>query len=201
MLTAKLVSTDQEIEQIAALSTANLSTNLSAETKQREGFVSWVYTTPILQTIHAIVPSVIVMDGDTLAGYALTLTMECKAAYPPMIPTSEHISALLYKGRPLGEQRIYFMGQICVAEPYRGQGVVGMLYDFHRRQFSPRYDKLITEISTANPRSLKAHQKIGFHTIDIHHENGSDWEVVLWDWTGNNKKINHAPHHQDQTRI
>jgi hypothetical protein len=183
MLTAKLVTTNKEIDQITALSQANLVSNLSAETKQKEGFVTWVYTPEILQAIHAIVASVIVMDGDTLAGYAITLTPDCADIYPPLKSTIAHVSTLSYKGRPLSQQRIYFMGQICVAEPYRGQGVVSMLYEFHRRQFSPQFDLFITEISPANPRSMKAHQKIGFQTIDIHQENGSDWAVVLWDFT------------------
>jgi hypothetical protein len=183
MLTAKLVTTDNEIEKVSALSNANLSSNISAETKAKEGFVSWVYTPEILQTLHAVAPSVIVMDGDTLAGYALTLTPECLASYPPAIPTYEHASSLMHKGRPLGGQRFYLMGQICVAEAYRGRGLVGILYEGHRKFYSPHFDLLLTEISTANPRSLKAHQKVGFEVIDTHHDPQGVWDVVLWDWT------------------
>jgi hypothetical protein len=188
MLTAKLVATESEIEQIAALSTANLSTNISAETKAKEGFVSWVYTPGTLKTLHAIAPSVIVMDGPTLAGYALTLTPECLETYPAAIPTYEHASTLLYNGRLLGEQRFYLMGQICIAEPYRGQGLVNTLYQGHRRFYSPRYSLLLTEISTANPRSLKAHQRVGFHIINTHHDPAGHWDVVLWDWSSTKNK-------------
>jgi len=182
MLTAKLVTTDNEIAQISALSNANLSTNISAETKAKEGFVSWVYTPAILKTLHAVAPSVIVMDGDTLAGYALALTPDCLAHYPPAIPTYDHASALLHKGRPLGEQRFYLMGQICVAEAYRGQGLVGALYEGHRKFYSPCFDLLLTEISVSNPRSLKAHQKVGFEVVDTHRDPQGVWDVVLWDW-------------------
>lgn len=182
MLTAQLVSTNKEIEQIAALSNANLSSNISAETKAKEGFVSWFYTPAILKTLHAIAPSVIVMDGDTLAGYALTLTPECIEAYPPAIPTYEHASTLIHNGLPLARQRFYLMGQICVAEPYRGKGLVNILYAGHRQFYSRQYDLLLTEISTANPRSLKAHQKTGFQVIDTHHDPQGEWNVVLWDW-------------------
>jgi hypothetical protein len=183
MLTARLVHTDNEINQIAALSAANLSANISAETKAREGFVSWVYTPGILETLHAVAPSVIVMDGDILAGYALTLTPESLEAYPAAIPTYEHASTLVYKGRALSRQRFYLMGQICVAEPWRGKGVVDLLYQGHRRFYSHSYDLLLTEISTANPRSLKAHQKVGFEIIDTHHDPQGHWDVVCWDWT------------------
>jgi L-amino acid N-acyltransferase YncA len=183
MLTTKIVTTDQELHQIAALSSANLSTRLTAEEKAKEGFVSWVYTPEILRTIHAIVPSVIVKDVDALAGYALSLTRACSPVYPNMAVSEAWLSSVSYKGRLLGKQRYYLMGQICVAEPYRGRGLVGLLYDFHRQHFSPQFDCLVTEISTANPRSLKAHQKVGFKTIITHTDADGEWDTVLWDWT------------------
>jgi hypothetical protein len=182
MLTARLAATDKELELIAALSSANLSANISAETKAKEGFVSWFYPPDVLKTLQAIAPSVIVMDEDRLAGYAITLTPECLPAYPAAIPTYEHASSLLHNGLPLGGQRFYLMGQICVAEPYRGQGLVNILYAGHRLFYSGKYDLLLTEISISNPRSLKAHQKIGFQVIDTHEDPQGSWDVVLWDW-------------------
>jgi ribosomal protein S18 acetylase RimI-like enzyme len=182
MFIAKLVTTDEELVQIAELSAANLATNLSAETKQKEGFVTWVYPIEVLRTLHAVIPSVIVKDGDLVAGYAITLTKECVPVYPPLASTMAYVSSVPYKGRPLIDHRLYFMGQICIRERYRGQGVVDLLYPFHRQEFSGRYDLLITEISVNNPRSLKAHSKAGFQVIDRHHESNEDWELVVWDW-------------------
>jgi ribosomal protein S18 acetylase RimI-like enzyme len=183
MLTAKLVATDNEIEQMAALSDANLSANISAEIKEKEGFVSWMYTPAILKTLHAIAPSVIVMDGDVLAGYAIVLTPECLDVYSPAKPTYAHASTLMFGELPVGERSFYLMGQICVAEAYRGQGLVEILYEGHRRFYSGVYDLLVTEISVANPRSMKAHQKVGFQVIDRYHDPQGEWDVVLWDWS------------------
>jgi L-amino acid N-acyltransferase YncA len=183
MLTTKLASTDREIQQIAALSNANRSTNITEEELAREGFVSWFYTPEILRSINVIAPSVIVMDDNILAGYAITLTGECLHAYPAAAHTYNHVFPLQFKGQALGEQRFYLMGQICVAKAWRGQGIVGALYNGHRQFYSPQFDALVTEISMANPRSLKAHQKVGFETIDRHFENGHDWAVVAWNWT------------------
>lgn len=182
MLTAKLVTKKEELVQIAQLSASNLVTNISEETKAKEGFVTWVYPREVLFALHAIVPSVIVMDGNKLAGYAITLTKECVTIYPPLAATIDFVSTVDYKGRPLIDYPIYFMGQICVDPDYRGRGVVGMLYEFHRQQFSPKYSMLMTEISTSNPRSLKAHQKAGFKVIGTHWENEDNWDLVLWDW-------------------
>jgi hypothetical protein len=182
MLTAKLVTTPREIDQIVALSEANLVSTISPETKAKEGFVTWVYSPESLKAIHTVIPSVIIKDGDILAGYCLSLSPACSDIYPPLASTNEVVSKLIYNGRPLGEQKVYYCGQICVALEYRGKGLVDMLYQFHRQHFSSQFDLLVTEISTANPRSLKAHQKTGFQVIATHPENGSDWDVVLWDW-------------------
>src|ERR1700737_2877482 len=73
MLTAKLISTEDELIQVAELSRTNLVSNITEEIKRREGYVSWPYPLETLQKLHALSPSVIVKDGDFVAGYALHL--------------------------------------------------------------------------------------------------------------------------------
>ena len=182
MLVTKLVSSIEELRQIAQLSAANQVANITAETKEKEGFVSWLYSTDILTRLHTIIPSVIAMDGDKLAGYAISLTKECAAIYPSLATMLEYTATVTYKGSPLSEQSFYIMGQICVDIAYRGQNVVNQLYEFHKEQFSSRYDMLVTEISVSNPRSLKAHKKAGFNIIDTHRDPDGEWDLVAWDW-------------------
>ena len=43
------------------------------------------------------------------------------------------------------------------------------------------FDLLVTEISTHNKRSSRAHQKVGFEIVKIYEdENGEPWELVVW---------------------
>lgn len=182
MLTVRPVRSDSELDQIAQLSRANLVTEISPETRAREGFVTWVYTPPILRALHRIAPSVVAMDGDTLAGYAITLTAACESVYPVMSDMVQRMRTVMYEGRPLSDYRYYIMGQICVAAPYRGQGVVQRLYTGHREIYGQTYDLLVTEISTANPRSSKAHAKVGFEVVETFSGPVQDWDMVVWDW-------------------
>ena len=183
MLTAKFVTTDEELSQIAGLSRENLVSNITEEVKQREGYVSWPYPLETLQKLHALTPSVIVKDGDLVAGYALVLTTEAAGIYPPLAIALEYFAKVNYKGRSLLDFRVYIMGQICVHQDYRGKGVFQLLYQFHQQQFSPSYDLVFTEISTRNPRSLKAHEKIGFTIVNTHWDEEGEWHVVVWDWS------------------
>jgi hypothetical protein len=200
MLSAKLVTTPQELDQIAHLSNLNLVTNISQETKVKEGFVTWSYSAVDLNALHKIAPSVIAVDGPDIAGepgnvqpveqdsapkvagYALTLHRQSVTAYPRMQGTLDHLETLQYEGKPLSEYRFYLMGQICVAESHRGKGVVDLLYAFHRKAFSPQFEMLVTEISTSNIRSQKAHDRVGFKIIDTYQDESDQWNVVLWDW-------------------
>lgn len=183
MLTPKFVTTPEELHQIGRLSQDNLATTITPEKKIEEGYVTWPYTPDILNTLHAIAPSVIVKDGARLAGYAIVLTRECAAVYPPIENAIRQFSAIRYKGMPLLDHRVYFMGQICVDRDYRGKGVFPLLYEFHRQQFYPQYEMLVTEVSTSNPRSLRAHLKVGFTIADTHKDEIDEWNVILWDWT------------------
>lgn len=59
------------------------------------------------------------------------------------------------------------MAQICVDRNYSGKGLVNMLYQKHKEVYSFHYDFILTEISTSNYRSIKAHEKIGFQSITL----------------------------------
>ena len=182
MLYATTVSTQEEIGQIHALNQRNLKQALTDEEKKEEGFVTWLYTIDLLQKMHSLAPSVIVKEDDTVVGYALTTLKESRIFHPDLKTMMEHIAPLTYKDKPLDAFAYYFMGQICIDKKYRGKGVFKLLYDHHKKVYSKDYDLLITEVSVSNPRSLKAHKKVGFETIHTYTDAKDTWEVIVWNW-------------------
>ena len=182
MLKAVFVSTMDELEQIHQLNHQNLKYHLSTTEQEGEGFVSWLYPMDLLQQMHQLAPSIIVKDGDVIAGYALTTLRESAAFHPDLKIFFENLEKVSYKNRLLFEHRFYCMGQICIAKPYRGQGIVKMLYEMHKKKYSPDFDFLLTEIATRNTRSQKAHEKVGFKTIHTYKDSLDEWNVVVWDW-------------------
>ena len=74
------------------------------------------------------------------------------------------------------------VGQLCVAKPYRGLGLVQKLYGHFRDCYADQFEYLITDVAQANTRSLKAHLKTGFQIIDTLTYGGIGWDIVLWDW-------------------
>lgn len=183
MLNATIVTNEDECVQIYNLNQKNLKTNLDDRTQGQEGFVTWLYSLDLLKKMHQLSPSVIVKDESTVAGYALTTLKEAKNFHPDLDIMFNNLANVQYRGKSLSACHFYCMGQICIAKEYRGKGLVNMLYQKHKEIYSDQFDFILTEISTSNIRSLKAHEKVGFKTIYTYRDTVDEWNVVVWDWT------------------
>lgn len=182
MLYVTEVTTDDELIQINALNQQNLKPNLSKQEQESQGFVTWLYSVPLLQHIHTIAPSVIVKNEQKVVGYALVTPVEAGSFHPDLHTMMAHLENINYKGSPLSSYSYYIMGQVCIDKDFRGKGIFNMMFEKHKELYSDKYELLVTEISTANYRSQKAHEKVGFKTIHKYKDALDEWNVVVWDW-------------------
>jgi ribosomal protein S18 acetylase RimI-like enzyme len=177
-----LVSTEEELEQILLLQSQFLSHRVSENEKHTKGFLTVKHSLDALRTMNTACQQVIAKHQGTVIGYALVMPKECRDLIPVLFPMFTKFDQVSYKGQALSQQNYYVMGQICVAEEYRRQGISGKLYQTHRECYSNRFDICITEVSSSNKPSLKAHEKIGFETIYQYRDATDHWNIVLWDW-------------------
>jgi ribosomal protein S18 acetylase RimI-like enzyme len=184
---ATLVTTERELEQILELQRKNLRSNVSDEEKKDQGFVTMPFSIEMLRSMHAMAPSVIFKDDDNVVGYAIVFMKEGRHLYPDVEPMFKNFEKIKWNGKGLNDYNYYLIGQICVDKAYRGQGVVEKLYQKHKEIHSNKFECVITEISTSNQRSLKAHHRIGFKTISVYTDTLDEWNVVLWDWSTNDQ--------------
>src|SRR5712692_5472621 len=140
MIEAGPVENNRQLEQILDLQRANLARNLSKGEVAAQGFVTVEHTLDLLKRMHAIAPSIVALDGDRLAGYALVMPVQCRAFIPILEPMFARLDSL-----GMLHQRFYVMGQICVGKPWRGQGVFDLLYRAHRQHLRAAYDFSVTE--------------------------------------------------------
>ncbi len=182
MLEASIVTTEDELAQIHQLNQLNLKQNLSEKEKKEEGFVSWLYSMKLLEQMHKLAPSVIIKDNGNVVAYALVTLKEASEFHPDLQTMINNLQPLQYNGKSLFNYSFYCMGQICIDKNYRGKGVFNSLYQHHKKIYQTKFDLLVTEISTSNPRSQKAHEKVGFKTINIYRDIMDEWNVVAWDW-------------------
>ncbi len=174
---------DWELQQILDLQALNLPTNISQEESQSQGYVTVKHSLELLREMNSVAPQVIAVADNQVIGYALVMVQAFQDRIPVLIPMFERLAELNYQGHSMPHYQYYVMGQVCIAKAFRGQGVFDGMYQFHRQQFSEKYDFVVTQISTHNPRSLAAHRRVGFELLHAYVDPGvDDWEIVIWDW-------------------
>ncbi|ASZ12958.1 hypothetical protein KTO58_09560 [Chitinophaga pendula] len=178
--TSTLLAT--EAEQLLALQLDNMKEQLSAQTAASQGFLTFQYDIVTLRSMMRDMPQPVVRGHGQLVGYALAASRAACAESRLLAPLAEQCQELYIDDRRIGDLRYYIMGQICVREGWRGMGLFDALYQHHKVLFSGAYDCMVTEISAANKRSLAAHARVGFQTVQIVREGDVTWHVVAWDW-------------------
>ncbi|WP_018617580.1 GNAT family N-acetyltransferase [Spirosoma luteum] len=184
MLTITTVQSKADVLGILTLQQANLRKNVPAHIQVEQGFVTVEHDPQVLSRMNQAAPSVIAKDGDTVVGYALTMLPEFGADVPELLPLFALIKSLTYQEKPIYDYSWYVMGQVCVAEAYRGQQVFDKLFQHHYEVYGNRFQLLITDISANNTRSLRAHKRVGFEPVYEFHDPtiGETWVIVLWNW-------------------
>lgn len=176
-VTAGIVESERDLAGILAL-------QRECREPTPDGFVTVAHTLDILRAMHALAPSIAARDAaGRIVGYALVMPKETRALVPILEPMFRMIEAL-----PASEicgrsgARWYVMGQVAIARDYRGTGLFARMYAEHRRRYQDRFDAVVTEVATRNPRSLRAHERVGFRTISTYRDATDEWALLAWEW-------------------
>ncbi|MFT4569098.1 MAG: hypothetical protein ACI9FN_004068 [Saprospiraceae bacterium] len=175
---------EKHLYQILELQRLNLAIDRSEEDIQREGFVTCEHSIDLLSEMNKPHPHIIALEEEKVIGYALVMLQEMRDSLNVLRPMFDNIDKLYPKSNDTSEDSYFVMGQICIDSDHRGQGVFYSLYNHMKLGMSPYYDLCITEISSLNKRSLKAHANQGFKTVHKYtSSDGHPWEIVAWDWS------------------
>lgn len=172
----------QDQAGILALQCRNLAWHLTLEQRTRDGFLLVEHAPDVLARMAEAAPQIVAKVGDDVVAYALTMLTTFRDWVPALVPMFDTFEKLTYEGRQLADWRYYVIGQICVAEAYRGQGLVSRLYQHHRETFASDFDLCVTEIAADNLRSMRAHEKIGFRVLHTFTDATTRWNIVVWPW-------------------
>ncbi|UJR23069.1 hypothetical protein I4U23_026093 [Adineta vaga] len=185
MISISVVASEEDVLTIKALQHDNLRRNISIEKQNADGFVTNEYDVKFLRKINQISPSIIAKDSTSkLVSYSLTVLPENASEVPELDKLISLINKTEYKGKSLQNYKYYIMGQICIAEGFRGQQIFDRMYDKHRELYGNSYELLITDIADKNVRSFRAHARIGFELLHRYMDDITNemWNIVVWDW-------------------
>jgi predicted GNAT superfamily acetyltransferase len=183
MISYTTSKTDKDLLQILALQKSNLPGNLTSEQIASQGFVTVSHSLEDLRKMNNIEAHIVARDGDQVVAYLLAMTALSKMDIPVLVPMFEVFDSIVFRNKKISEYRYIVVGQVCVADGYRGRGILDGCYAAYREHFKDKYDFAITEISKRNGRSLNAHKRIGFDTVhEYQAPDGETWCIVLWNW-------------------
>ena len=182
MAIIKMVQTEQELKGLKNLQNANLRRLIGEEEAMKEGFVTSEYSLELLEKMHQEHPSIIAKEGDEVVGYVIVTNKSVLGEHDEIDHLFHTVDEMEFNGELLKNCTYILVGQLCVGKSHRGQGLVQAMYKYYKENFSQQYQYLVTDISQANPRSIKAHKKSGFETIGVIEQVGTGWDIVLWDW-------------------
>lgn len=174
--------TDDDLRQILDLQYLNHKSHVSEEIRREQGFLTVRHSWEQIALLQHTTPQIIAKDGDQVAAYALAMLPSLGESIPDLQPMFALFAQIPWQEKTLADSTYYVMGQICVGEAYRGQGTFDSLYQKHRELYSPDFDLLITEVSTNNTRSMRAHERVGFRTIHTHRDHVDEWNVLVWEF-------------------
>ncbi|MEM1327719.1 MAG: GNAT family N-acetyltransferase [Bacteroidota bacterium] len=173
---------DADLQQILSLQQQNLTRNIDSATAKAQGFVTVEHDLKSLKIMNDRHPHVIAKGDETVVGYALCMSPYFAKDIPILVPMFERIHQLNWNEQLISASDYIIMGQVCVAKAWRGKGVFKRLYAQMQQTQSANYPLVITEIASRNTRSLRAHEKVGFETLEVYESGGEEWQIVVWDW-------------------
>lgn len=127
-------------------------------------------------------PAALAKMENQVVGYALAMPREFATDVPVLLPMSDMLNTLAWRGQTLRDNpRWLVMGQICIAKGFRGQGIFDGLYRKMQEMYCEKYDFIITEVAERNTRSIRAHERAGFQTLHTYNDEGAGemWRVVI----------------------
>ena len=184
MYTITTAQSDADLHAILALQKKNLRQNISPEQAASQGFLTAEYSFEYLHLMHQHSAHIVAKKEDTIVGYCLALVPELLKDQPVFESYLAAYETLSWHEKPLSEYAAVLVGQLCVAEEARGQGLVEALYHGFKKEHQNSFDFLLSDVSSKNPRSMRAHQRVGFTPIHTFEDafTQESWTILIWDW-------------------
>lgn len=171
-------NTIKDLNGILSLQAQNHYSNLTESEANKHGFVTCKHDFELLSRMNSPYQHIIAKDQDEVVAYALVMTREYSEVIEVLKPMFRRINALKFNGLDLAQTKYVIMGQICIAKAYRSLGIFEKLYEQMAKQLKAHFQFIITEIDSENTRSLAAHKRAGFETIDIYNSS-KEWQIVI----------------------
>jgi hypothetical protein len=166
-----------DFEKMVVLQDKYVISNLAPD-QRSDGYLSGKFSAEQFADFNRDLCAVVADDASRLAGYLCASSNEFNKQFGlsgKLVSQYPHIN---FNGRSLDKWNSFVSGPICVESDYRGQGIFPGLYDRLFTLVPEDYDVAVVLVSLSNPRSQRAHEKIGMISLDKFEFDGRRFAVL-----------------------
>lgn len=150
-------ATAADYPQILQLQHANTPEQLTAEQK-RQGFIVSKMNESQLDAINHGLGILVADDAGRIAGFVCLHSVADSLPRPAVVDSMlAQLPQALLAGRRLSDLRVFLYGPVCLANDYRGQGLLRQLFVAVRQRTAADFDAGVAFVNDSNPHSLAAH--------------------------------------------
>lgn len=156
--------------------------NTISEEDKPDGFVTTLFShDQFKELIEKENGLAIACDGEKVVAYAMAASWDYWSKWPLFQHMIGDLPSTEYLGQLLSVDNSYQYGPIAIHTDYRGSLVLPNLYEFSRLQMKERYPIMVTFINRINPRSIRAHKKLGLDVIKEFEFNNNNYYELAYD--------------------
>lgn len=183
-------ATIQDIPEVKKLQ-LKYHVNTISDDDRPDGFVTTLFTeNQFKRLIEQENGLALACDGEKIIGYAMAASWDYWSEWPLFQHMIKTLPDTEYMGKTLSTNNSYQYGPVAVHSKYRGGEVFPNLFEFSRKEMEKRYPILITFVNQINPRSYKAHLKIGLDLIKKFEFNNNNYYEMGYDTSKRTKGSN-----------
>lgn len=175
MLFRRAAGTD--FDGIVNLQDLNLAINITDDQK-KDGFLSASFSAQQFQSMDNDGCVIAGLDGDSVKAFLCSSTPMFNLPFPLPAAMIERFSDIDLGGNSLSNQQVLITGPVCIDQSLRGQGVLEKLYEALYKELFGQYDAAVVFVSKENPRSIKAHEKLGMQVVDEFEFGGKNYVIM-----------------------
>ena len=154
-----------DFESLVSLQNSNLASNLSDQ-QRLDGFLSMGFSAKQFADINDDLTVIVGTEVEIVKAFLCASTLQFNAQFALPKTMIDRFPHAIYDSKPLSEWSACIAGPVCIDAALRGQGVLKMLYDCFYNIAPVKYELATVFVSADNPRSIRAHEKLGMRIVD-----------------------------------
>lgn len=161
------IGNEKDIAGILSLQEKNLYSNLTKKQRQ-DGFVTTAFTAKQLEEIIKQNGIFVAQNKDkVIVAYAFAGTWKYFEQWEIFNYMTLRLPKLSFKEQSISVENSFQYGPVCIDKPYRGRGILNLIFEEMRLEWCKKFPISITFINSINEISKKAHiNKLGWEIID-----------------------------------